>query len=121
MTDEEEQEAEAKERKVVRDVPRRATVTSACTAKSARNTTPATEMRHPIRPILVLTRRPRRQMAATRAATPNPESATQTALCASDPSPKASSPACPAKISTPAKIAATPVRESERDDIRCRV
>jgi hypothetical protein len=46
---------------------------------------------------------------------PAPTSATNTASTRSEGDPKTSSPPCPAKISTPARIAATPVRDLESD------
>ena len=60
MSDEEKQEAEAEQDKFPGMSPVTATCGRAPAPQRDRNETPATEMRHPIRPILVLTRPPRR-------------------------------------------------------------
>lgn len=93
-------------------------MTSACTAKRPRNTVPATQTRHPIRPIIRLTRRPRRQIATTRAATPSAQSETQSTFRTAGSEHKASSPLQPEEgLLSPIVLPTSETRQRRRDKL----
>ena len=115
VTDEEQQEAEAEQDEVSRDVPCKGHRDERLHGEEAEKHSPGDADAPPDPPDPPADEAPRRQIATTKATTPRATSKGQSTSRTRFPN--ASSPPCPAKINTPARIAETPASESDRDDI----